>query len=54
LGISFAEYVRRVITDDLSGREPKSTIGELAGIGNSGASDVATNKDDYLVEALDR
>ena len=54
LGISFAEYVRRVITDDLSGREPKSTIGELAGIGNSGGSDVATNKDDYLVEALDR
>ena len=52
LGISFAEYVRRVIARDLSGQVERSSIAHLAGIGDSGGSDVAAHKDRYLDEAL--
>ncbi|HEX9644844.1 MAG TPA: CopG family transcriptional regulator [Acidimicrobiia bacterium] len=53
LGISFSEYVRRVIADDLAGRQDGSVITHLAGIGDSGGSDVATMKDAYLDEAFE-
>lgn len=53
LGISFAEYVRRVIAADLAEPDAASPIVQLAGIGDSGGSDVAAEKDRYLAEALD-
>jgi hypothetical protein len=52
LGISFAEYVRRVIAEDLADRTPGSSIAELAGIGDSGGGDIASKKDQYLDEAF--
>lgn len=53
LGISFAEYVRRVIARDLSNDTPSQGVSALVGIGDSGGSEVATSKDDYLNEAFD-
>ena len=54
LGLSFAEYVRRVISQDLesSSEDKRSDISNLAGIGDSGGSDVGAHKDAYLDEAL--
>jgi hypothetical protein len=51
LGISFAEYVRNVIDRDL-GDQPKADISEIFGIGESGLTDVSSNVDGYLGEAL--
>jgi hypothetical protein len=51
LGISFAEYVRQVIDRDL-GDQPKADISEIFGIGESGLTDVSSNVDRYLDEAL--
>lgn len=51
LGISFAEYVRKVIDRDL-GDQPKADISEIFGIGESGLTDVSSNVDRYLGEAL--
>lgn len=50
LGISFAEYVRRVVDRDL-GEEPKSDISAIFGLFESDASDVSSNVDKYLGEA---
>lgn len=52
LGISFAEYVRRLITKDLESGEPPTGLDELFGIGDSGGADIARRKDDYLNEAF--
>ena len=38
LGLSFAEYVGRLIARDLSDRESETSILDLAGIGDSGGS----------------
>ncbi len=51
LGISFAEYVRRVLDREL-GDEPKGDISEIFGLFDSGVSDVSSNVDKYLGEAL--
>ncbi len=50
LGISFAEYVRRTLDQDL-GEEPKGDISEIFGLFDSGVSDVSGNVDKYLGEA---
>lgn len=52
LGISFAEYVRRVISHDLAAQGERPSVAGLAGIGDSGASDVAAHKDRYLDDAF--
>lgn len=52
LGISFAEYVRRLIRRDLGEEPARSGVEELVGIGDSGGSDVARHKDAYLGEAV--
>lgn len=51
LGISLAEYLRRLVETDLDDDLPRSDITELFGIGDSGGSDVARDKDVYLGEA---
>jgi hypothetical protein len=52
LGISFAEYVRRLIQDDLGAEPPSGSMTALFGAGASGGSHVAKDKDRYLGEAL--
>jgi uncharacterized protein (UPF0261 family) len=49
-GISFAEYIRQVVEGDL-GEEPRSDIDAIVGIGDSGGSNVAREKERYLDEA---
>jgi hypothetical protein len=53
-GISLAEYVRRLVHEDLTeaGSTPKADISEIFGIGNSGGSNVAKHKDEYVAEAI--
>jgi hypothetical protein len=52
LGISLAEYIRRLVRRDLEGpgvAEKDVTV--LFALGDSGGSDVATQKDAYVAEA---
>jgi hypothetical protein len=49
-GISFAEYIRQVVDSDL-GDQPTADISSIVGIGDSGGSNVARNKQRYLDEA---
>jgi hypothetical protein len=51
LGVSFAEYVRQVLDRDL-GEEPRTDITAIFDLGDSGGSDVARHKDEYIGEAL--
>jgi hypothetical protein len=52
LGVSFAEYVRRLITRDLERREGAADPSRLFDLGASGGSEVARNKDEMLAEAF--
>jgi hypothetical protein len=54
LGISLAEYVRRLIRHDLAGPARETDPRVLFGLGDSGGSDVAANKDRYVGEAAAR
>ncbi len=51
LGVSFAEYVRQTLDRDL-GEQPKTDISAIVGIGNSGGSNIAKHKDQYIGEAF--
>ncbi len=52
--ISLAEYVRRLVHEDLVGQDrPKADISEIFGIGHSGGSDIARFKERYLGEAAE-
>jgi hypothetical protein len=50
-GISLAEYFRQMVDHDL-GEEPKGDISAIFGIGDSGGSDIANHKDEYIGEAF--
>ncbi|HEY7830187.1 MAG TPA: hypothetical protein VIC06_06440 [Solirubrobacteraceae bacterium] len=50
-GISLAEYFRQMVERDL-GEEPKGDISAIFGIGDSGGSDIANHKDEYIGEAF--
>jgi hypothetical protein len=52
LGISFAEYVRRVLDRDLGGVTARADPGEIFGLFDSSGSDVAREKDRYVDEAV--
>ncbi len=52
-GISLAEYLRQLVRYDLEdGPQTGIEISDLFGIGDSGGSDIARDKDTYLGEAL--
>jgi hypothetical protein len=53
LGVSFAEYVRRVVERDLGGR-PATPRGASAvfDLGSSGGADVARDKDEMVAAAF--
>lgn len=53
LGVSLAEYFRRLVARDLT--RPRATIrvGRIFDLGNSGGSDIAKDKDAMIAESLD-
>ncbi len=54
LGVSLAEYVRRALSADLEGATPPRTdLRAIVGMFDSGGSDIATHKDEYLGEAIE-
>ncbi|CAN5222672.1 hypothetical protein BH20ACT5_BH20ACT5_21360 [soil metagenome] len=53
LGLSVAEYIRRVIAADLAGGKPEPTdVAGLTALGDSGGSDIASRKREYVETAL--
>ena len=52
LGISFAEYVRRLVERDLGEAHVATGTDGLFDLGDSGGSDVARHKDRYVGEAV--
>jgi hypothetical protein len=52
LGISLAEYIRRLINSDLGDRGPQANPSILFDLGDSGATDIARDKDRLLGEAV--
>jgi hypothetical protein len=52
LGISLAEYVRRLVARDLGGAQPVADPAVVFDLGASDGSDVAANKDAMLAEAF--
>lgn len=53
LGISLAEYVRRLVARDLGDQAPRADVRDLFDLGNSGGSDIARFKDEYIGEAVE-
>jgi hypothetical protein len=52
LGVSLAEYVRRVVARDLGGSRPAADPAAVFDLGASGGSDVARNKNAMVAEAF--
>ena len=52
LGISFAEYIRRVVDRDLGEPPPPGDPAEIFGLFDSGGSDVARDKDRMVDAAV--
>lgn len=52
LGISLAEYLRRLVQRDLETPEASGDISAIFDLGDSGGSDVAARKDAYIGEAV--
>jgi hypothetical protein len=52
LGISLAEYVRRLVAHDLDEIRPMGDRKALFDLGDSGGSDVAKHKHRYVGEAV--
>ena len=53
LGISLAEYVRRLVARDLSTTRAKVDVSVIFDLGNSGGSNIAEDKDRMVGEAVD-
>lgn len=52
LGISMAEYIRRLVEQDLAQTAPSSDITAIFGIGDSGGSDIAVDRKAATAEAI--
>jgi hypothetical protein len=52
LGVSLAEYVRRLVARDLGGERPAANPAVVFDLGASDGCDVAANKDAMLAEAF--
>lgn len=52
LGVSFAEYVRRVLDRDLGETTSQADPSQIFGLFDSGQSDVARHKDAYVDQAI--
>jgi hypothetical protein len=53
LGISLAEYLRQLVKRDLGGSRPQANPGLVCGLGSSGGSNIARDKDALLAAAYD-
>jgi hypothetical protein len=54
LGLSLAEYIRRLVERDLPQPEPRrGDMARLFGQGNSGGSDVGKHKREYIGKAVE-
>jgi hypothetical protein len=51
-GVSLAEYVRQAVDRDLGEQPKKGDISAIFGLFDSGGSDVASHKDEYLGDAM--
>jgi hypothetical protein len=52
IGVSLAEYVRRLVARDLARPEPKADLTCIFDLGASGGSDIARGKDSMIAEAF--
>jgi hypothetical protein len=52
LGVSLAEYLRRLVARDLAGPQPKRDVTAIFDLGSSGGSNIARNKDAMIAEAF--
>ncbi|MGH7896708.1 MAG: hypothetical protein ACREQQ_02085 [Candidatus Binatia bacterium] len=52
LGVSLAEYIRRLLARDLTGPAPASDPSAVFDLGDSGGSDVARAKHSMIGEAV--
>lgn len=52
-GISFAEYVRTLVARDLERSLPAVDRSMVFNLGDSGGSDVARHKDEYIADAIE-
>ena len=53
LGISLAEYIRRLIARDLGSAVPSGDPSAIFDLGSSGGSDIAKNKDVMIAQAFE-
>jgi hypothetical protein len=53
LGLSLAEYLRRLVDADLGERRSRPDVSSVFDLGRSGGSDVALEKDRYVGEAVE-
>ena len=53
LGISFAEYIRRLVKADLGEANLPAEITAVFDLGDSGGSDIARLKHEYVGEAVE-
>ena len=52
LGVSLSEYIRRVVAADLAAPTARADVRDVFNLGDSGGSDIATDKDQLLGEAV--
>ena len=52
MGVSLAEYLRRLVARDLGGAQPRAKPSLVFDLGASGGSDVAAKKDAMIAEAF--
>ncbi len=53
LGVSLAEYLRRLVRADLGGEQSRGDVSTLFALGDSGGSDIARHKDAYIGDAVE-
>lgn len=52
LGISLAEYVRRLVSRDLAGTDDRVDVSAVFDLGRSKGADIARNKDEMIATAV--
>lgn len=53
LGVSLAEYLRQLVKRDLGTRQRKADVSCIFNLGDGGTSDIATQKDKMIAEAIE-
>lgn len=51
LGLSLAEYIRRLVARDLGAKGPDADVSLVFDLGDSGGSDIAREKDEMITAA---